>query len=525
MDAVTGPDGEPVCRVTLFNPGIFDQCVPINLFGGTAAVTPAAARYVTDDGKIARGRTTEDDIEITFRGNLTPGSDGALGPITAAFGLSWREEQLDVRTVDPCDEYPCTIDNVLLSDLGLNPLGLRGILAGVNSDGSVNPNGIPGLRYVPPGFAGDSNSSTVLFSSQRAVAGGYSVREAFFEFGIPLLRDGKLNLDEAFRVASYTGSGTEQVWKSGISYQATPRLRVRATRSQDVRAPTLRERFESQRGGVAVRDPEHDNDSISTASFSGGNPNVGLETALTDTIGVVYEPVDRLSLTVDWFDIDLDGAIGQLRPQDIVDKCFASGGASSLCQYVVRDSTGEINRVDNLFINLSNQRVNGVDMELNYGAIDVGRGTLGWRLLGSRLNENSVLTPGTPRDDRAGDVGTYSLPRTKVTTNLTYAQGPMSIFLQGRYIGGGKMDRTLTEGIDIDDNTVSSVVYTDLSFNYTGGRSGASPWQVFLTVNNLFDALPPDTYPRLGRTGVPGPNALLYDTLGRRYVVGVRVNY
>src|SRR5690606_14097014 len=58
LDAVAGPDGEPVCRVTLFNPGIFDKCVPINLFGGVDAVTPAAAAYVTDDGKIARGRTT-----------------------------------------------------------------------------------------------------------------------------------------------------------------------------------------------------------------------------------------------------------------------------------------------------------------------------------------------------------------------------------------------------------------------------------------------------------------------------------
>lgn len=520
MDAVADPvTGQPVCRVTLFNPGIFDKCVPINLFGGTSAVTPAAAHYVLDDGKIARGRTTETDAEVTFTGDLTRGSNGVLGPISAAFGVSWRQEQLAVRTVDPCDEYPCTIDNVRLSDLGLMSPDLRGLLPETDL-----VNGIPGLRYVPPGFAGDSNSSTVLFSSQRSVSGGYSVREGFFEFGIPLLEDGKLNFDEAFRVASYTGSGTETPWKSGISYQVTPRFRIRATRSQDVRAPTLQERFESQRGGVAVRDPENNNDTISTASFSGGNPDVGLETALTDTIGVVITPVDRFSLTIDGYDIDLDGAIGQLRAQDIVDKCYDSGGASSLCQYVHRDTTGEINRVDALFINLSNQRVKGVDLEMNYSGINVGPGTLGWRLLGTRLNENSVLTPGTPRDDRAGDVGTYSLPKDRVTTNLTYAQGPFSIFLQGRYIGGGVMDRTLTEGVDIDNNSVDSVTYYDLSFSYSG-QSGGAPWQFYVTVNNLFNEPPAATYPRLGRTGVGQPNALLYDTIGRRGVVGVRVNF
>jgi outer membrane receptor protein involved in Fe transport len=455
-------------------------------------------------------------------GDLTRGSDGVLGPISAAFGLSWRQQLLNVSTLDPCDEYPCTVDNVRLSDLGLMSPDLRGILPEFDAQGNPDPNGIPGLRHVPPGFAGDSNSSTVLFSSQRAVAGGYSVREAFFEFHIPLL-DGKLNFDEAYRFASYTGSGDEPAWKTGVSYQATPRFRIRATRSQDVRAPTLRERFEQQRGGVNVMDPENNNDTISTASFSGGNPNVGLETASTNTVGFVFEPVDRFSMTLDWYDIDLDGAIGQLGAQTIVDTCYQSGGQSSLCQFVVRDSTGQINRVDNLFINLSNQKLAGVDAELAYTGIDLGGGTLGWRLLATRLNENSVLTPGSLRDERAGDIG-LSLPKDKVTTSLTYARGPWSVFLQGRYIGGGTMNRNFTQGVQVDNNSVSSVFYSDLTLRFSG-QGGAAPWQVFLTVNNLLDEPPPDTYPGLGRAGVPGPNSILYDTIGRRFVAGVRVSY
>ncbi len=542
MDAVTDPvTGKPACSVTVANPGLFPDCVPINLFGGTDAVTPAAAHYVTDDGKIARGRTTEDDAEITLRGNLTQGS-GVLGPISAAFGLSWREEQLGVRTIDPCDEYPCTINGVRLSDLGLMSPDLRGIEAGANPDGTrnSNPNGIPGLRYVPPGFAGDSNSSTVLFSSQRAVEGGYNDREAFFEFGIPLLKDGKLNLDEAAREASYTGSGNTLAWKSGLSYQVTPTLRLRATRSQDVRAPTLQERFESQRGGVNVNDPAQPGDPvISTASFSGGNPEVGLETALTSVLGIVYQPLDKFSMTLDSYDVNLSDAIGQLTAQTIVNSCWNSVNhdSSSLCQYVHRDAPlpgqtyGEINRVDALYINLANQRVRGFDVELNYSGITLGAGTLSWRLLGSRLNENSVTTPGSPKDERAGDVGTMGLPKNKVTTSLTYANGPFSVFLQGRYIGGGLNDRQFVEssvaipGVQtIDNNTVSAVTYTDLAFSYSAHR-GSTPWQVFLNVNNLFNTVPPDTYPGLGRAGVPGPSSVLYDTIGRRFAAGVRVNF
>jgi iron complex outermembrane recepter protein len=522
MDAVTGPGGEPVCRVTLANPGIFDKCVPINLFGGVDAVSSAAANYVTDDGKVARGRTTEQVAEVTLTGDITRGSGGVLGPISAAFGLSWRQQDLNVSTPDPCDEFPCTVDNVRLSDLGLMSPDLRGILPEFDAFGNPDPNGIPGLRHVPPGFAGDSNSSTVLFSSQRSVEGGYSVREAFFEFRIPLL-DGRLNLDEAYRFASYTGAGDEPAWKSGVSYQVTDRFRIRATRSQDVRAPTLRERYEQQRGGVNVMDPENNNDTISTASFSGGNPNVGLETASTNTVGIVYEPVERFSVTFDWYDIDLDGAIGQLGAQTIVDTCFQSGGQSSLCEFVVRDATGQINRVDNLFINLSNQKISGVDAELNFAGIELGGGTLGWRLLATRLNENSVLTPGSARDERAGDIG-FGLPETKVTTNLTYARGPWSMFLQGRYIGGGTMNRNFTEGVQVADNTVDSVFYTDLTFRFSG-RDGAAPWQVFFTANNLFNEPPPDTYLGLGRAGVPGPSSVLWDTIGRRFTAGVRVSY
>jgi outer membrane receptor protein involved in Fe transport len=537
MDVVAGPGGQPVCRVTLFISGPFDDCVPINLIGGNASVTPEAAAYVLDDGKIARGRTTENDAEVTLRGDLTEGGD-VLGPITAAFGVSWRQQNLTVRTVDPCDEFPCTASNVRLSDLGLMSPELRGILPEFNAAGVRDPNGIPGLRFVPAGFAGDANSSTVLFSSQRFVEGAYSVREAFFEFGIPLLENGKLNLNEAFRWADYSGSGSTDAWKTGISYQALPRFRLRATRSQDVRAPTLQERFESQRGGVNVRDPENGNALITTASFTGGNPNVGLEEAATTVYGFVLEPTDKFSITIDRYDVDLDGAIGQVASQTIVNTCSASGGASSLCQYVIRDSSNQIVRVESLFINLSNMRITGADLELNYSGINLGEGTLSWRLLASKLDENSILTPGSPRIDRAGDVGAEGLPDTKVTTSLRYSRGPVSLFLQERYIGGGLGDRDLVESptriaaapgapaiVTIDDNSVDSVLYTDLTFNYSGGRAGGTPWEAFFTVNNLFDEEPPDMYTVVGRAGVGGPNTLLYDTIGRRLTAGVRVNF
>jgi outer membrane receptor protein involved in Fe transport len=69
------------------------------------------------------------------------------------------------------------------------------------------------------------------------------------------------------------------------------------------------------------------------------------------------------------------------------------------------------------------------------------------------------------------------------------------------------------------------VLYTDLTFNFAGRKTGNTHWETFLTVNNLTNEAPPAQYPGIGRTGVPGPNTYLYDTIGRRYMVGLRLNF
>jgi hypothetical protein len=98
------------------------------------------------------------------------------------------------------------------------------------------------------------------------------------------------------------------------------------------------------------------------------------------------------------------------------------------------------------------------------------------------------------------------------------------VFAQGRYIDGGTMNRNFTEGVQVDNNTVGSVFYTDMTFRFSG-RGGTAPWQVFFTANNLFDEPPPASYAGLGRAGVGGPSSILYDTIGRRFTAGVRVSY
>ena len=574
IDAVRHPStGEIICRVNHpdftapidegGNGGIFSDCVPMNTFGGAFNTSQAAADYIMDrDNKTARQWTDQHMFELVTSGQVWEGF--GAGSVDAAFGLSYRKETFNQRTLDPSDEFPAQVDGTLLSDLGILPPGVRGVIPeGRNVIDGYN--GIPGLRFVPNGYTGDNNSSAVLFSSLREFGGSYDVKELFAEFNVPLITGAPLvdylETSLAARWADYEGSGEIWAWKVGLNWTMTDELRVRATTSRDIRAATLRERFDQTRGGINVRNPWDNNTQVSAASLSGGNPNVAPEEADTLTAGIIYQPawLQGFSASVDWYDIDVSQALAQLSSQNIVDGC--RGGDLSLCQYVITPNGAvtnptsndfrAIDRVEALFINLQNQRINGVDVEMRY-TMDLNlfgnnAEALSWRFLYSNLGENSIRTPGGSKDDRAGQIGSFGFAENKVTTSLTYTNGPFAGFLQARWTDGGVLDRTFLESdspvpasvrgagsnlavcdnganiCTIDDNSIPSIVYWDARFS--GNFGERENLEVYLNINNLFDKEPIHTPGTVGRTGVGVGISSLYDILGRRYTLGVNYEF
>src|SRR5690606_8949497 len=136
------------------------------------------------------------------------------------------------------------------------------------------------------------------------------------------------------RWADYSGSGNINAWKWGLDWTVNDTVRVRATKSRDVRAATLAERLDRQGSPQNVRDPANNNEQVSAGGNVGGNPNLAPEEADTVTFGVVYQPswADGLAISADWYDIKINGAIGQLTSQRIVDDCWA--GAVQLCALI-----------------------------------------------------------------------------------------------------------------------------------------------------------------------------------------------
>jgi outer membrane receptor protein involved in Fe transport len=533
LDAVRADDGTIKCRAAVANPGAFGDCVPVDLFGGMQSLSNEAVNYIFDQEKTVESIVEQYFTEVVLSGEVWRG--WGAGPVSMAVGGSHRDDHLDQHITDVCDEFVC-INGV--------STGVRGLIPE-----NVATGGIPGVRpgSVPSGFQGTSNLSEILFSGtiqnpQGGVAGGFTVEELFTELDVPLLAGmtgiQQLDFNGAVRWADYSGSGSIWAWKAGLSWQIMNGLRLRGTQSRDVRAATLQERFDSTAGGANVQDPENNNVTISTASRSGGNPNVNPEKADTTTIGVIYQPsfLSGLSTSLDWYRINIKGAIAQLSAQDVVNGCFR--GDQTLCALVERDPvTNNITRISNIFINVANQRVSGVDLELSYRSqlsfLGGGAESLNGRFLGTWLDENSIQNPGAPRDDRAGQIGGgLSLPKYKLTANLTYANGPVSVFLQERWIDGGKLDRTRVESdvaipgvLTIDDNHVRAAWYTDLRLTYTIDTAGGNSWQIYGDVTNLFNEAPPSVPGTMGRAGTNEFNASLYDTVGRRFVAGVRFSY
>jgi outer membrane receptor protein involved in Fe transport len=388
-----------------------------------------------------------------------------------------------------------------------------------------------GIQGLPLGYT-TGRPTGFAFSNFPNVIGSLHTKEVFGEVQVPILSNvpfaDSLNFSGAIRWAGYSGSGTSWSWKYGLDWAANSSIRLRGTMSRDVRAATLSERFDRTANAVGVEDPEFGGVSVAVGTTTGGNPNVAPEKADTVTFGAVFTPsfMSGFNMSVDWYDIKIKGAIGQLGAQRIVDDCF--NGAANVCAQITRDPiSNQLLQIDDVYQNVNQARVSGVDVEMSYtsGITFLGGGDeiLNMRLFGTWLDENSTTNIGAPKLDRAGETGSADLPEIKLSANIAYSTGPLEIFIQERYIDSGLLRANYVEGVDIDNNHVKSAYYTDLNLTYTIETEGGSTWELFGNVTNLLDKSPPVTANWSGFGGATQTNGSLFDILGRRFTMGFRL--
>jgi len=451
-------DGNIVCRSTLTNPG--NGCVPLNIFGPFARrpnfITSPALDYIFGTSRAVLD-LTQKVVAASISGE--PFSTWA-GPVSFAAGAEYREESAR-QEVDA------------ISQAGGFGLG--------------NP---------------------------RALSGDLNVKEAFAETVVPLAEDipflRALDLNGSIRVTDYSTSGSVVTWKVGANWEPLEGVRVRATRSRDIRAPNILELFSSRVQSTAgVLDPLTNTNPV-LQSFSLGNPDLRPEKADTTALGIVLQPafLPQLQLSVDYYNIEVLDSISTLALQDIVNRCVS--GNQELCALITRGPDNIITQIDNPFLNLQSLTTDGLDIELSYRQ-PIGEGTATARILANRVFSYEI-SDGVTAIDRAGDLSAGQ-PEWTGNATLAYQLGAFSAFADLTYIGGGKYDVTYTLPTDINDNTISSRTYANFQASLDVGEDGQER-EIFFNVSNAFNVRPPAIYVYSG-----GPN---YERIGRAYRIGFR---
>jgi outer membrane receptor protein involved in Fe transport len=514
LDAVTDPaTSKIVCRVALTNPGLYPGCVPVNVFGPTAE-NSEAINYFVQQTEIPT-RTKMDDVSATLAG--APLDDWA-GPVNMALSGEWRRLGYELTSTslpvlyDPVD---CT-----------------------------------GLRYNCTTFnpASGAGTSRYQFNTANRPPVSMTVAEAAVEADVPLLRDLPLarsaDLNLAYRYTRYRVSGSPIIslpsetheflantWKVGLNWHLRDALTLRATRSRDIRAPNLNELFQPGSLGAPnnITDYLTNITPAATTTQSGGNPDLGPETAFTTTVGIVYQPTAQFSLAVDAYDIKISNVIITASGQNLNTQraCYASGGSSPYCQLIERpfsiSNTSAANvatRYYSLPINVALLKAQGADVEANYRMRWFNQ-PLSLRALLTYQPHTVTVQDGFTTVDASGTITGAAVWR--VTAFAHYRPTDrVSIDWMTRWRSRLHMssDPTLVELVPI---RASSVMFSNLNLAYRLLQQRGQV-DINLGIQNVFNQLPPitSTAATANLPGNTGGYVLGDDPVGRYYSLGVR---
>ena len=235
---------------------------------------------------------------------------------------------------------------------------------------------------------------------------------------------------------------------------------LRGSYTEAFHAPTLREMSPAgQQAFPLVVDPFSSQTESQVEERIAGNPFLHPETAYEWTYGIVYSPkwIKGLTVSADWWHIDLRDIVATLGAQFIIQSTRPPNGASTITNpngsQVTRsagsDPTGEPGPVT--LVLDPNQNISGAIFEgLDYEAIYILDSTIfggaNWGRLTTTINGTWLSraelqpAPGTKRFGIAGEflptsfTLTSSLPRNRANISIFY-DGPADTWMGGLDVG------------------------------------------------------------------------------------------
>jgi iron complex outermembrane recepter protein len=419
------------------------------------------------------------------------------------------------------------------------------------------------------------------FNAGLPTAGDITAKEIFAEVRVPLLADvpafQNLSINGAFRSSDYDldGVGRVSTYLYGMDWRVDDTFKVRAQFQHAIRAPNIGDLYGGQQlnfptlidpcsnqgtdqseavraiciatgvpAGSVFTQPVQPNNTVPV--ISGGNPSLQEEASDTWTAGVVITPTDSLYMSIDFFDITLDGAIAPIGggAQNTLNLCYLTiqDPDSAFCRAVVRNpDTGAITTPFALNVgqtNIGALQTSGLDFNATYGW-DAGFGMEGAsRFQLSTLwtwTKTFTLTPVADLPQKNRCVGAYGstcgepIPEWKGVTRLTWTTGPVGVSLRHRYVASVTTDRwVLPESAGQNPNPAALLTYTNPRFpayhylDLSGTFALGDKVDLYAGVNNITDQDPP-IVAGFGGYGNTFPST--YDYAGMTFFFGVNAKF
>ncbi|UUR08506.1 TonB-dependent receptor domain-containing protein [Sphingomonas glaciei] len=424
-------------------------------------------------------------------------------------------------------------------------------------------------------FVADGFTNAVSIPTFKPDA--FKVKEAFGEVRIPILRESplsyELTLSGAGRVADYQGSaGTVYSYNAGVDWAPVRDIRFRANYSRAVRAPNVSETgfplvpnfsngFVDPCGAVAINNgsstraanctaqigasrlPNISTAAQSLAIVSGSNPNLDVETSDSYTVGVVVQPASLpgLSLSLDYYDIQVDGVIASVAPQTVVNQCYDSPTLNNIfCGQFQRNLTdangpaGErpgvvlANSLISAPLNFANRIRRGIDVNVSLRR-QIGRMGLDTSLVLTQNFENSNYQDPTNPNFETRVLGQLGDPETEFRWDVNLGFKPLTLGYRMRYIGKQyfagynsffELNGQPRANVDaFPDIQFDPVVYHDLRADFDVGQ-GPKNLNFTIGVDNVLDKGVPK-----GAATATGAGSAIYSFRGRSFYAGARVRF
>lgn len=406
-----------ICRVNAVT-NVDSSCVPLNLLGN-GRNDPRAIDYVMTDSFY--GQKASQFVASAFvGGDFSELFELPGGPIAFALGAEYREEKGSI-----------SVDELTSSD------------------------------------------ATFLTALQPIKYPKLTVKEAFAELNIPLLRDMPfaqlLEFGAAARISDYNNAaGSTKAYNFTGIWAPIEDIKFRAAYSRSVRVPTQSALFDPLGQNFAtIADPcdilniglganraancaaagvpvGFVNTPARSATLSieqGGNPLLEEEKSDSYTVGVVIEPsfAPGFSITVDYYDIKVQNLIAFPTANLILNACYDSASivGNPYCAQINRLPGGLFDdpAVTVFPANFAKFTTKGLDVDLAYNHSFDNGDRLTYRVIGSWLRDRSQYTdPADPRfrNRLHGELGD---PIWELGSSFSYKHKDLTLRYEFRYIG------------------------------------------------------------------------------------------